>query len=42
MNCHVPSQTVDVDATGEFSVTYTVQRFMTTSGLTRMDSQHPR
>ncbi|MGH3659517.1 MAG: MSCRAMM family protein, partial [Micromonosporaceae bacterium] len=32
---------VDVDATGEFSVSYTVQRFMTTAGLTRMDCAAP-
>jgi protocatechuate 3,4-dioxygenase beta subunit len=39
--CRAPTQAVDVDAAGDFSAGYTVQRFLTTSGLTRTDCAAP-
>ena len=39
--CYGPSETVQVDPAGAFSVSFTVQRFVTTSGLTRTDCAAP-
>jgi protocatechuate 3,4-dioxygenase beta subunit len=41
LTCYEPSDTVQVDASGSFSVNFAVQRFMTTSGLTRLDCAAP-
>jgi protocatechuate 3,4-dioxygenase beta subunit len=40
-NCSVPMETVQVDAAGEFSISYTVQRLVTTSGSTMTDCAVP-
>ena len=40
-DCHAPSQSVQVDAAGEFSGNYTVQRFLPLSGLTVTDCAVP-
>jgi protocatechuate 3,4-dioxygenase beta subunit len=39
--CYEPSDSAQVDASGSFSVSFAVQRFMTTSGLTRLDCAAP-
>lgn len=40
-SCSAPSETVQVDAAGEFSSSFTVRRFVTTSGSTRTDCAAP-
>jgi hypothetical protein len=40
-DCGAPSQSAQVDAAGEFSANYTVQRFISTSGATMTDCAAP-